>query len=340
MFAEAMTRVPSRPHPISKDEFRVRQQRLYSQMRDGDICIIPSPHESVHSNDVHYRFRNSSDLMYLCGWQDPESTFVLYAKDGVWKSVLFVQPKDTLKEIWEGRRPGVEGALEEFAVDEAYSNQELFDFLDSIISDTKRIFQRRGIHADLDSYVDMSIRRRDRARQHFGSGPVSIEDPSNMIAELRLRKSPAEIEHMRYASIVSSLAHELAMRASVDGIHEHQLQSIIEGFFTYAGCSGWAYPSIVGCGENATILHYTVNSDRCQNGEIILIDAGAEYQGYASDITRSWPISGEFTPEQAAIYSIVLKAQHAAIAACQVGQPYNAPHEAARRVLAEGLIVL
>jgi Xaa-Pro aminopeptidase len=157
---------------------------------------------------------------------------------------------------------------------------------------------------------------------------------------MRLRKSPEEIELMRYAADISSVAHELAMKASKDGISEYQLQAIIEGFFVYGGTSGWAYPSIVGCGENATILHYTVNESKCKGDEIILIDAGAEYKGYAADITRSWPIGGKFTEAQKEIYEIVLDAQEQAIASCRVGNPYNQPHEVARSVLAEGLIRL
>tara|TARA_Y200000002_G_scaffold262263_1_gene217709 strand:- start:700 stop:1536 length:837 start_codon:yes stop_codon:yes gene_type:complete len=161
-----------------------------------------------------------------------------------------------------------------------------------------------------------------------------------MLAELRLRKSSSEIDQMVYASKVAAIAHELAMRHSREGVTEYQLQSVIEGFFSYAGASGWSYPSIVGCGENATILHYTTNRDVCGDDEVILIDAGAEYRGYASDITRSWPISGSFTDAQREIYDVVLEAQLAAIEACQVGNLYTAPHDAARKVLAEGLIRL
>ena len=145
---------------------------------------------------------------------------------------------------------------------------------------------------------------------------------------------------MVYASKVASVAHELAMRHSREGVTEYQLQSVIEGFFSYAGTSGWSYPSIVGCGENATILHYKTNQDVCALDEVILIDAGAEFRGYASDITRSWPISGKFSDAQREIYEVVLEAQLAAIEACQVGNLYTAPHEAARMVLAEGLIRL
>ncbi|MED5566558.1 MAG: aminopeptidase P N-terminal domain-containing protein, partial [Candidatus Thermoplasmatota archaeon] len=290
--------------------------------------------------DVEYPYRTSSDLIYLTGWTEAESVFVMRYENNGWVSALFVQPKDTLKEIWEGRRPGVEGATADYAVHEAYNNHEIEDRLDVWLNDARRVFHRGGINPELDRLVETAVRRRDRARQHFGTGPVAVEDPSSLLAELRLRKSSSEIEQMVFASKVASIAHELAMRHSREGVTEYQLQSIIEGFFSYAGASGWSYPSIVGCGENATILHYTTNQDVCGEDEVILIDAGAEFRGYASDITRSWPISGRFTDPQREIYQIVLDAQLAAIDACQVGNLYTDPHDAARTVLAEGLIRL
>lgn len=340
MFADAFERLPPQPAPTKVEEFRDRQQRLTSQFRADDVLVLPSPSFAVHSNDVEYRYRTSSDLLYLTGWTEPESVFVLRQQNGSWISALFVQPQDTLKEIWEGRRPGVEGALQQYAVDEAYNNDLLASHLAEWLQDAKRVFLRGGVSEEVDTVVEEAVRRRDRARQHFGTGPVSVEDPSGMLAELRLRKSASEIEQMVYASKVAALAHELAMRHSRDGVTEYQLQSVIEAFFSYAGASGWSYPSIVGCGENATILHYTTNQDTCGQDEVILIDAGAEYRGYASDITRSWPISGTFSDAQREIYQLVLDAQYAAIDACQVGAPYTAPHDAARRVLAEGLIRL
>ena len=340
MFAEAYARLPKQPQPTTVEEYRGRQSRLTNRFRNEDVLIVSSPRFAVHSNDVEYRYRTSSDLLYLTGWTEPESVYVLRCVEGRWLSSLFVQPKDTLKEIWEGRRPGVEGAIQDFPVDEAFNIDELASELGSWLNGAKRVFVRGGVNQEVDDLVQSAVRKRDRARQHFGTGPVSVEDPSGIIAELRLRKSPSEIEQMVYASKVASIAHELAMRHSREGVTEFQLQSIIEGFFSYAGASGWSYPSIVGCGENATILHYTTNQDVCGDDEVILIDAGAEYRGYASDITRSWPISGQFSDAQREIYELVLRSQRAAIEVCKVGEPYTAPHEAARRVLAEGLIEL
>ena len=205
---------------------------------------------------------------------------------------------------------------------------------------SKRVFVKLGIDSDVDKLVDHEIKSNSRERQKLGIGPVSIIDPSRMINELRLRKSDAEIALMRYSAKIASQAHIQAMANPRPGVGEWQLEGIIEGVFKYCTTSGIAYPSIIGSGENATILHYTVNNDTCNDGEVILIDAGCEYKGYASDITRSWPVNGKFSEAQAEIYDVVLKSQLAAIDACRVGNPYDAPHKAARRVLAEGLIQL
>ena len=340
MFDAAMSLVGSAPDPISIDEFRSRQSRLLSQIGNDEIVILCSSPETIHSNDVHHPYRSQSDMIYLTGWYEPESVMLAEYIDSEWIITLFVQPKDTLKEIWEGRRPGVEGALSKWAVDSAYSIDELSERLGEAINNCSKVYHQMGVRTDIDSIVSDAIQLRGRARQMNGTGPVGVEDPSSKIAELRLRKSSAEIEQMRHASFVSSIAHEAAMRSSMSGRTENQIQAIIEGFFVFAGTSGWAYPSIVGCGENATILHYKENDSVCGDDEIILIDAGSEFRGYASDITRSWPISGKFTEPQRELYQLVLDSQEAAIAECRVGNPFNAPHEAAKRVLAEGLIKL
>ena len=340
MFDRAFQSLPEKPSEIAKEVYRERQKRLLSQLDIDDLVIISSLPEATRSNDVHYPYRSSSDMLYLSGWTDPDATLVFYHDGEGWISHLFVQPKDTLMEIWEGRRPGVKGALAHWPVDRADSSSKMLNHLEKFLEVAVRVHLRTGINEAIDVLVRNAVEKRDRKRQHFGTGPISIEDPSRRIAEMRLRKSSEEIQQMRYAAEVSARAHELAMAASRDGIHEYQIQSIIEGFFVYGGTSGWAYPSIVGCGENATILHYTVNNSPCKGDEIILIDAGAEYNGYAADITRSWPIGGVFSEAQKEIYEIVLDAQEKAIDACRPGNPYNMPHEVACKALAEGLIRL
>lgn len=338
MWEESLQAVGKAPMTIGHDEYISRQQRLFSQLRPNDLLIITAPHESTRSNDVHYPYRTSSDMLYLCGWEDPEAVFCAFNDDGIWKTTLFVQPKDILKEIWEGRRPGIEGAKKDWPVDEALSHEDLDEELSEMLVKSSRIFVKLGIDSDVDRLIDLEMKSNSRNRQKFGLGPVSIVDPSRLINELRLRKSKTEIELMRHSAKIAAQAHIQAMANTKPGVGEWQLEGIIEGLFKYCNTSGIAYPCIIGSGENATILHYTVNDDTCDDGEILLIDAGCEYKGYASDITRSWPVNGKFTDAQAEIYQIVLDAQMAAIDKCRVGNPYDAPHNEARKVLAEGLI--
>ncbi len=338
MFERMFANVGKMPEPISIQEYISRQNQLYSTFEASDVLILCSSPVTIHSNDVHHPYRTQSNLLYLTGWTEPESIMCATKASGTWKTHLFVQPKDTLKEIWEGRRPGLEGAEKDWPVDHAHSIDDIEPTLNEILSQANRVFHRMGVMLSIDELVVSSIKKRDRARQRLGNGPISVEDPSNKIAEMRLIKSSSEIEQMKFASDVSSLAHIAAMRHGGKQATENQLQSVIEGFFRYAGASGWSYPSIVGSGENATILHYKENNSPCTDGDVVLIDAGAEFRGYAADITRSWPTNGSFTEPQKELYQIVLDAQIAAINECVPGNPYTAPHEAARKVLAEGLI--
>ena len=189
MYDAALDLIGTPPSPISTEEYGRRVDRLTSQMRPGDLLIVPASSAAVHSNDVNYPYRTQSDLLYLVGWEEEEAVFTVHHEGGSWVRTLFVQPKDTLKEIWEGRRPGVEGALAGWATDQARSTDELLSALKTMISDATRILLRTGIRAELDELVVSALQRRDRARQHFGTGPITIEDPNARIAELRLRKS-------------------------------------------------------------------------------------------------------------------------------------------------------
>tara|TARA_Y100000994_G_scaffold143063_1_gene117241 strand:+ start:5125 stop:6492 length:1368 start_codon:yes stop_codon:yes gene_type:complete len=340
MWEDAMQAVGPEPAAISKEEYRSRQDRLFSQFRPDDLLIITNPKTAIRSADVHYPYRASSDLMYLCGWTDPESVLIADYQNNEWVVTLLVQPKDVLMELWEGRRPGVEGAVENWAIDKAESHDDLELIISEKLQKASRVIIKSGVDEKIDSLVTSALQENSRNRQRYGTGPISVEDPSRRIAELRLRKSPSEISLMRHSAKIAAQAHVQAMRNTKSGTGEWQLEGVIEGFFKYAGSTGNAYPCIIGSGDNATILHYTVNDDICEDGEVVLIDAGCEYNGYASDITRSWPVNGKFSEAQAEIYELVLKSQIAAIKECKVGNPYDAPHNAARRVLAEGLIEL
>lgn len=339
MFADLISQLADAPEGICDAEYRERQSRLLSQLAPSDLLIICTNPVAKRSNDVNHPFRSSSDMLYLCGWEEEKGVLIAhYIKGEGWSVELFVEPRNVLMEVWNGRLHGLEGAEEKYPIDKAHSYNEMNEILGAYLLDAKRVVLRNGVNNKVDKLVDAAISNNSRPRQQLGLGPTSIASPNPMIAELRLRKSPAEIALLRHASDISSLAHIAAMKVAKADIGEWQIQATLEGFFRYAKGSGWAYPSIVGCGENATILHYSSNNMTCKDGEVILIDAAAEYCGYASDITRSWPINGEFTPDQKKIYTLVLDAQKAAIAECVVGNLFTAPHDKACEIMAEGLI--
>lgn len=328
------------PSPISNAERRARQDRLVEGFGPDHLIILSNPPLRTRSNDVHHPYRSHSDLLYFVGWRQPGAVFVMSHESGSWVRHLFVPARDVEREIWDGRRPGLEGALEAFPIDVAHDIEDLESVLTAFLSNSRVAVTRLGVLPKVDRIVESALKAQSRDKQRYGQGPESVIDPTVRIGELRLIKSPAEIALMRHAAEITSLAHIEAMRHGGPTTGERQLQAILEGTFLALGGDQWAYPSIVGSGVNATILHYIENDAECRSGDVVLIDAGAEYRGYAADITRSWPIDGRFTEAQREIYELVLKAQQEAIEACVAGQPYDAPHEAARRTLAQGLIDL
>jgi Xaa-Pro aminopeptidase len=339
-FDSAAERLAVNPPVISHSEYRLRQGKLYENLDDSAALLVCSSPIKIRSNDVHHPYRTNSNLLYLTGWSEPDSVMLATKNNGEWETKLFVQPRNTELEIWEGRRPGVEGAVEGWAIDSAESIDEIKELLVKELENISVVYHSVGMNLNVDEVVENSINSKTRARQQNGEGPSQRIDPAELIAEMRLRKSDGEIALMRHSADISSLAHIEAMKNGKPGIGEWQLQGLIEGCFRYLGASNWAYPSIVGCGENATILHYHENNKECKEGEVVLIDAGSEFEGYAADITRSWPVNGKFSDAQRKIYDLVLKSQLAAIEKCVVGNEYLDTHRAASKVLAEGLVEL
>ncbi len=327
------------PPSVSHAELRGRQQSLAAQLPIDALLIIVNNPEAVRSRDVEYPYRANSDMLYLVGWEESNAVACLhYGSDG-WKTRLFVPPRDVLAETWTGIRPGIEGALADWPVDEAASIDELEDGLKPLLDACRSVYHIRGLSDRVDALVDSALLEQSRDRQRKGSGPADLCDPRPLLSEMRLIKSEAELSQIRHACQISSLAHIEAMRGGCGGIGECQLQSLIEGCFQWHG-SRWAYPSIVGGGDNATILHYGENDGDVADGDLVLIDAGCEVNGYAADITRTWPVNGKFSDAQKEIYEIVLNAQLAAIDACRAGNPYDAPHTAAKESMAQGLLDL
>ena len=327
------------PPPVSHAELRERQQALMTHLPTDALLLIVNNPEAIRSRDVEHPYRANSDMLYLVGWDEPNAVVCLHNDGDGWKTRLYVPPRDVLAETWTGLRPGIEGALADWPVDEAASVDELEDGLKPLLDACRSVYHIRGLSDKVDKLVDSALLEQSRDRQRKGSGPADLCDPSPMLSEMRLIKSESELSQMRHACQISSLAHIEAMRGSTGGVAEYQLQSLFEGCFLWHG-SRWAYPSIVGGGDNATILHYHDNDGTVSDGDLVLIDAGCEVNGYAADITRTWPVNGKFSDAQREIYDIVLNAQLAAIDACRVGNPYDAPHAAAKEAMAQGLLDL
>ncbi len=313
--------------PFSHDEYYRRQSRFFDQLPKNSVVIIPTNSKKQRSNDTNYRFRANSYILHLCGWSEPDALFVADNLSSKWNTSLYVRDKDTKKEIWEGIILGPEYASNNLPVDSGYSINSFEDnFLQFIQHEN---FDSIFVLEDVNDFVDELIYDNN----------ISSIDPRKFLDPIRVIKSDEEIEIMRKSAELASDAHILAMKSGFSGISECHLQSIIEGHFI-SNRSHWAYPSIVGGGDNATILHYNENKDDIDDGDLVLIDAGCEIHGYASDITRTWPVNGIFSEAQREIYELVLAAEKAAIEACQVGAPWKSFHEASSRVLAQGLIDL
>ncbi|WP_127559410.1 Xaa-Pro aminopeptidase [Saccharospirillum alexandrii] len=325
---------------ISPAEFAERRKRLMEQMADNSIAILPSATETIRNNDVHHRFRQNSDFMYLTGFREPDAVLVLMPGREQGEYVLFVRDKDPAREIWDGYRAGPDGAVEQFQADDAFPIDDIDDILPGLMEGRSRVYSQMGVDGDFDHQL-MTWVNQIRAKVRTGAQPPEdFSDMSHLLHDLRLFKSKQEIAIMREAAKISARAHTRAMKACKPGMMEYQLQAEIEHECMMAGSPWPAYPAIVGSGDNACILHYIENTAKIQDGDLVLIDAGCELEYYASDITRTFPANGHFSTEQRAIYDLVLKAQYASIEAVRPGQPWIAPHEATVRVLVEGLVEL
>ena len=309
--------------PFDSSEYVSRQERLFAELPESSILIMPTNDRKFRSNDVGYPFRANSYILYLCGWEEDEGVFVAHNQGGKVESMLFVPPRDTKKEIWEGIRIGVEGA-KSWPVSKTYS---LVDFESKILAMTKEfanIYTVPGVSSSIDKIcIDFD----------------EVADPRKFIDPMRRIKSDIEIQYMQEAATIASQAHKIAMEQALPEIGEWEIQSLVEGHFMKSK-STWSFPSIVGGGSNATILHYKSNDCLVKNGDLVLVDAGCEINGYASDITRTWPINGRFTEPQREIYDLVLEAEKAGIDACQVGTPWSQMHQVVSQVIAQGLIDL
>jgi Xaa-Pro aminopeptidase len=327
------------PAAVGGAELRGRQAEICSRLEAGSILLIVNNPESIRSADVEYPYRSNSNMLYLIGWESPDAVACFHQVKGEWETRLYVPPRNVERETWTGIRAGLEGAEADYPIDKAVSIDEIAEDLSTLLSDCKSVYHVRGLSTNVDDILDKALLEVSRDRQRLGTGPVNLCDPRPLLGEMRLIKSDSEVEQMRHAARIASAAHIETMRHGEGNCGEYQLQAVIEGCFKH-NQSQWSYPSIVGGGDHATILHYVENDAEIADGDLVLIDAGCEVNGYASDITRTWPINGKFSDNQRAIYQIVLDAEEAAIAVCRPGVPYDAPHDAARNIMAQGLLDL
>jgi Xaa-Pro aminopeptidase len=314
-----------------------RRARFFDAMGEGVALLCAAP-EAAFGHDVAYRYRPDPDFLYLTGFAEPEAAAVLDADTRTF--TLFVRPKDRAKETWEGRRAGPEGAVKAFGADGAHPIGELARRLPDLVRNARVLHWALGVSPDGDRLVAGILARFRREARHARRGPVSVSDPTDLLHAMRLVKAPEEIALMERAAAIAAAAHRDAQKTARPGRFEYEIEAAVDRRFRAMGASGPAYPTIVASGANATILHYVENSRRLAPGDLVLVDAGCEFGGYASDVTRTFPVSGRFTRPQKALYAAVLAAQRAAIAAVKPGAPWDAPHEAARAVLLDALLDL
>jgi Xaa-Pro aminopeptidase len=325
---------------IKREEFAARRAKLMHQMGDNSVAIIPAGHELIRNGDVTYPFRQDSDFYYLTGFAEPEAVAVIIPnrKDGEY--ILFTRDKDPKMEIWTGYRAGTEGAISDHHADEAFSISSFSEKLIELIQGRDKIYYTLGTKPTFDKTLMQCVTNiRDQVRRGV-QAPQDFVDLDSIVHEMRLIKSEAEVNLMRKAADISADAHIKAMQACRPELFEYQLDAVIMQTFIDNGALSTAYDSIVGSGENACVLHYTQKTAQCAAGDLVLIDAGCEYQYYAADITRTFPVDGRYTEPQRAVYEAVLAAQEAAIAATVPGCLWSELQDIMVRKISEGLIEL
>jgi len=322
---------------IETKEF-VRRRRQLMRMAGRDaIVIVPAAPERVRNNDSHYPYRQDSDFHYLAGFPEPDAVLALIPGREQGEMILFCRERDAERERWDGARAGTEGAVEQFGFDDAFPIADIDDILPGMIEGRTRVYYHFGRDPEFDLKLIGWVNRVRALVRQGAKPPHEFVALSHLLHDLRLYKSRSEVRVMRKSAKIAAEAHVRAMRATKPGMNEHEVEAELLHEFRRHGAVP-SYEPIVGGGANACVLHYRANNAPLRDGDLLLIDAGAEYQCYASDITRTFPVNGRFSPEQRAIYEIVLAAQRAAIDEVRPGRSFDAYHEAAVRVITRGLI--
>lgn len=322
---------------IKQEEYARRRAQLMSRSGEGAVIVVCAAPARIRNNDVLYPYRQDSDFLYLTGFREPEAALVLIPEDE--KAVMFCRPRDKEREMWDGPMAGLEGVVEQYGMDEAFDIADIGKHLSQMLKDRDRVFYDLGGDTAFDQRLIAWMHDlRETKRRNFHV-PEEIHGLDHMLHDMRLYKSRGELRVMRRSARVAIEAHERAMGACKPGMNESEIHAELLHTFFSRQCEP-SYLPIVGGGANACVLHYVENKDELRDGELLLIDAGAEYDGYASDITRTFPVNGKFSAEQRALYDLVLAAQLEAIDHVREGNQWDDVHDAAVRVVTEGLVDL
>ncbi|MDM1763454.1 MULTISPECIES: Xaa-Pro aminopeptidase [unclassified Acinetobacter] len=326
---------------LTQVDFRERRDRLAEQMGPNSIAIIATSPEVMRNRDADYKFRADSSFFYLTGFAEPEAVAIIEtdATCEDYSYSLFCRERNREMEIWNGYRAGIDGAIDDYDADEAYAIDLLDEEIIEKLLNKEKLFYRIGQRAEFDARVSQWIAKATGESRRGAAVPAQIIQLDQIVDEMRLHKSAKEIQLMQIASEISAEAHTRAMQTVRPNMMEYALEAELNYIFGKNGCVP-SYNSIVGGGENGCILHYVENNKPLKNGDLVLIDAACEYELYASDITRTFPVNGQFSPEQKALYQIVLDSQIAAIDAVRIGNSYKEPHHVAVRILVQGLLDL
>lgn len=323
--------------PFSQDYFQNRRNRFVSQIRDNSLVIIPNQKISIRSLDTEYKFRTDSDFYYLTGIDEPDVICIFKKENGHTSYILFVKPSNKDDEIWIGKSIGLEGAKSIYRADEAFPISDFDKKLGELIRGVDCVYIPFGRNTELDLKItkllgNLKIRNREAVKT-----PEGIFDPRDIIHKMRLIKDKNEIATMQHTANISMEAHKLAMSQVKSGMFEYEIEALVDGCFRTVGGVGPAYSTIVGSGENATVLHYIKNDRKTKKNDLVLLDAGCEYGYYASDITRTFPVGRSFTPSQKEIYELVLEAEEKAIGKVKPQTRYIDVYNEAVSVIAQGL---
>lgn len=325
---------------ITSKEFARRRKNFMAQLGKNSVAIFPSASILTRNKDAEFPFRQDSDFYYLTGFAEPETVLILIPGRKQGEVVMFCRERDITMELWNGYRAGPAGLCRDYGADDAFPIGDIDVVLPGLLESRNRVYYSMGRDVDFDKRL-MGWVNQIRSNERSGAKPPGeFIDPDHMLHDMRLIKSAAEIRVMKEAGAITARAHKRAMSNCAPGIFEYQLEAEINHEFMRAGSRASAYSAIVGSGANGCILHYVENTEELKAGDMVLIDAGCELEHYASDVTRTFPVNGKFSKEQRAIYEIVLEAQAAAVAEMRPGNHWNEPHDAAVKVITQGLVKL